>query len=231
MPAPDRIHSSTDAPLSSAQAAQTMTVSSIARSYPGPNPAEHPHPGAHPTRDLAENPGSNPALNLGADPGANLGSSLGSSLNLRDIHLPAEPGFWPPAPGWWLLFTLLLGGALWLGRLGWGQYRRLRRRQRILAELDRLQRAGLQGPALIAALSALLKRVALSRYPRTEVAALTGTDWLAFLDRSGGNGRFATGPGRVLADGAYAPAAPEGDPGRDRQALLTLVRDWLRRNS
>ncbi|MCF7979692.1 MAG: DUF4381 domain-containing protein [Chromatiaceae bacterium] len=204
-----------------------MTALSNASSNLGPHPAENPHPGANPARDLAANPGSNPALHLGADPGAN----LGSSLNLRDIHLPAEPGFWPPAPGWWLLFTLLLGVALWLGRLGWGQYRRLRRRQRILAEFDRLQRAGLQGPALIAALSALLKRVALSRYPRTEVAALTGADWLAFLDRSGGNGRFATGPGRALADGAYAPAAPGDDQGLDRQALLTVVRDWLRRNS
>jgi hypothetical protein len=107
----------------------------------------------------------------------------------------------------------------------------LRRRQRILAELDRLQQAGLQGPTLIAAVSALLKRVALSRYPRTEVAALTGADWLAFLDRSGGNGGFAKGPGRALADGAYAPAGPGHDQGFERQALLGVVRDWLRRNS
>ena len=159
------------------------------------------------------------------------GNNLAQSLELRDIHLPAEPSFWPPAPGWWLLFGLLVAMALWLGRLGWGQYRRVRRRQRILLELDRLERAGLHGPTLIAAISALLKRVALSRYPRTEVAALTGEAWLAFLDRTGGEGRFSDGAGRVLAHGAYAPQTREGEQQDNEQALLSFARDWLRRNS
>lgn len=160
-------------------------------------------------------------------PGTNQSASIGERLDLRDIHLPAEPGFWPPAPGWWLFFALLVAWAFWLGRLGWHRYRQWRRRRRILGELDRLQARELQGPALIAAVSALLKRVALSRYPRAEVAALTGEAWVAFLDRSGGDGRFARGAGRVLAEGAYAPGIAD----IDEQALLTVARDWLRRNS
>ncbi len=165
--------------------------------------------------------GQSPAL------AASPAQAIGDSLELRDIHMPEAPGFWPPAPGWWLLAALVLAALAGLGRRAWLELRRRRRRQRILSELDQLQDAGLQGPALVAAISALLKRVALSRYPRAEVAALTGNAWLAFLDRSGGDGRFAEGAGRVLADGAYAPETI----GIDEPALLAIARDWLRRNS
>lgn len=160
-------------------------------------------------------------------PAASPAQAIGDSLDLRDIHQPEAPGFWPPAPGWWLLAALVLAALAGFGRRAWLELRRRRRRQRILSELDQFQDAGLQGPVLVAAISALLKRVALSRYPRAEVAALTGNAWLAFLDRSGGDGRFAEGAGRVLADGAYAPETI----GIDEPALLAIARDWLWRNS
>lgn len=150
---------------------------------------------------------------------------LPQELPLRDIHAPPVPEFWPPAPGWWVLFAValvLLGLALW-----WlyGRYRAMRRHRRIMGELESLKgRSG--GADLAAEVSALLKRVALARFPRTGVASLTGQCWLDFLDRNGGAGRFADGPGRVLADGPYAPA-----PVFDAEALLALARDWIRRNS
>jgi hypothetical protein len=150
--------------------------------------------------------------------------ALVQQLELRDIHTPAAPPAWPPAPGWWLLAVLLLAALALLGRKGWQAVRRARRRRRILAELDGL-RGQPCGAALIGEVSALLKRVALSRFPRRDVAALTGTDWLAFLDRTGGSGGFGQGAGRVLADGPYAPA-----PGCDADALLALARTWLVRN-
>jgi hypothetical protein len=148
----------------------------------------------------------------------------GQELALRDIHAPPVPDFWPPAPGWWVLagFVLVL-----LGLLLWRVYRRylaLRRRRRILDELARLK--GLAaGPDLAAGVSALLKRVALERYPRGEVASLTGQSWLRFLDRNGGEGRFASGPGSVLAEAPYAP-----DASFEAEALLALAGDWIRRN-
>ena len=151
-----------------------------------------------------------------------------TALQLRDIHLPAEPGFWPPAPGWWILAALLLALLFWTGRILLRRYRLLRQRQRILAMLTELELDSETTPEKIAQISSLLRRLALMRYPRQQVAALTGADWLHFLDKSGGNGRFSHGPGQVLATGPYQPALST-DP--DTQALGTLVRDWVKKNT
>lgn len=160
---------------------------------------------------------------MNADPAGH--QALAQQLDLRDIHVPGAPSAWPPAPGWWLLAALGLVALLLIGQRGWHHLRRARRRRHILAELDNL-RGESCGPALITGVSTLLKRVALSRFPRLDVAALTGADWLAFLDRTGGAGAFQHGAGRVLADGPYHPA-----PRCDAEALLTLARSWLRKNT
>ncbi|MGH8222486.1 MAG: DUF4381 family protein, partial [Woeseiaceae bacterium] len=35
-------------------------------------------------------------------------------IPLRDLHLPEAVGWWPPAPGWWLLIALAVAALLWL---------------------------------------------------------------------------------------------------------------------
>ncbi len=151
------------------------------------------------------------------------------ALQLRDIHLPAEPGWWPPAPGWWVVAVLLLVLLVWATRIALRHYHLHRQRQHILALLDALaQRPGDDvTPAKIAEISTLLRRLALMRYPRQQVAALTGAEWLRFLDESGGNDRFTHGPGQVLASGPYQPALPAD---LDLAALNALVRDWIKKN-
>ena len=116
---------------------------------------------------------------MGADPLA----------GLRDWHLPGPVSWWPPAPGWWLLAALVL--ILVVAVLVW--WRRRRRRtapaRAALAELAAL-RARLataeDGPRLAGAISVLLRRLALVRYPRDQVAGLAGAQWPAFLERTGG---------------------------------------------
>ena len=151
---------------------------------------------------------------------------------LADIHLPGPVSFWPPAPGWWLLAALLLAAGAWFA---WRQFRLWQERQRlqrVLKELDVAMAAfrrvepgeqrNAQGLALLYTVNSLLKRVALVRHPEAEVAALTGQDWLDFLDACGGAGEFRSGPGQVLAEGEYRPRFDA-----DADALYATVRRWI----
>ena len=38
---------------------------------------------------------------------------------LKDIYLPVEPHWWPPAPGWWITAALILAVLWWSGRRFW----------------------------------------------------------------------------------------------------------------
>ena len=151
--------------------------------------------------------------------------------DLRDWHLPDPVSWWPPAPGWWIvaagvLIALALVVHLWLRRRGRISFRRAARR-----ELERLGRElATDGDRrrYLAELSRLLRRLALARYPRDQVAGLTGDDWLAFLDATGGAGDFSDGVGRVLIESAYRPADQiDFDPER----LATLVVQWIEFNA
>ena len=141
---------------------------------------------------------------------------------LRDIHLPAPVSWWPPAPGWWLLAALLLI-ALGAAYLLYRWHRRARWRRTALAELGQLR--GATAERFLGEVSVLLRRVAVSRFPRRDVAALTGEDWLAFLDRTLGDGTpFQSGAGRVLASGPYA-----GKTDVNKEALHALCARWIKR--
>ena len=151
--------------------------------------------------------------------------------DLRDWHLPDPVSWWPPAPGWWIvaagvLIALALVVRLWLRRRGRISFRRAARR-----ELERLERElATDGDRrrYLAELSRLLRRLALARYPRDQVAGLTGDDWLAFLDATGGAGDFSDGVGRVLIESAYRPADQiDCDPER----LAALVGRWIESNA
>lgn len=152
-----------------------------------------------------------------------------AALQLRDIHLPDAPPFWPPAPGWWLLAAVSIALLIWASSVALRRYRIHRRRRSVLAALAKIEEgfASDRSPEQLANISALLRRLALMCYPREQVAALSGNAWLRFLDKSGGDGRFTDGPGRVLASGPYQRSLP---PDLDSAGLAALVRDWVQKN-
>ena len=151
-----------------------------------------------------------------------------ATLDLHDIHAAAVPSFWPPAPGWWLLVAVLLTVLVLLGLWAARRYRIRQRKRQIMDELESLS-AGYSKDNIsnfVASLSMLLRRVALQRHARARVASLTGTDWLRFLDDTGGAGEFAGGVGQILETGPYQRHNREVPA----EALLALVRRWVSKN-
>jgi hypothetical protein len=150
-----------------------------------------------------------------------------ATLDLRDIHAAAPPAFWPPAPGWWvltaLLITLLVLTTVWLFR----RYRIYRLKLQIMDEIGSLSDCCTDNTEeFTARLSMLLRRIALRRHSRERVASLTGSDWLRFLDETGGDGDFEHGIGRILEVGPYRPQTRE----QPRDELLALARRWAKQN-
>lgn len=150
------------------------------------------------------------------------------TLQLRDVHLPASPDFWPPAPGWWIVALLAAVSLIWIGVRLIGFWRRKSLQREIFRLLNDLSKTEPddQIPIFLASVSTLLRRVALLKYPRNKVAPLTGKDWLSFLDAQGGEGQFVNGVGCVLEAGAYTRNSTV-----DQHGLLLLAKKWIKRNT
>ena len=149
---------------------------------------------------------------------------------LRDIQgIDAAP-WWPPAPGWWLVFlgTLLCALLVWwllrqrrlypLGR--WQKDARRR--------LLQLKKQHLQAPTKEVAgeLSELLRRIAIARCGRTKTAALSGQAWLAWLHNNDRSGFDWQENGQMLLHLPYAPPNLEGDRATVGKLIDAAIR-WV----
>jgi len=158
-----------------------------------------------------------------------------SISGLEKLHeiIPPEPVRWMPQTiGWYAIFGLVLFVAGWwvYGRLK--RFRKNRYRRLAMAELaviqEELQRPERRAQAL-SEIPVLLKRTALWSFPRSEVAALSGEQWLAFLDKTMGGKDFTEGEGRLLPELAYAPVQRITQLSDEQiGSLLQLVRHWIK---
>ncbi len=145
---------------------------------------------------------------------------------LHPLREPLAVGWWPPAPGWWLLAGLVLVALLALAWFALRRYRANAYRRQALARLRELA-TGYQQQAdpqrFIAETNALLKSIALVAYPRREVAASSGARWLAFLNSSlGQEEQFPEG----FVSGAYHRQCPD----IDTDQVLRAAASWIRRH-
>ena len=153
-----------------------------------------------------------------------------SEISIRDLHLPEVIGWWPLAPGWWILIALAAAGLFVLLRRMFRAYARGSARRHALRQLELYCEEYLDhdnGVKFGTQLSELVRRTMLAYAPRGAVAGLTGQEWLAWLDRDLDRSHFAEGDGRWLIEWPYQ------DPGlrldkSDVGALVDAVRLRLR---
>jgi len=127
------------------------------------------------------------------------------SLQLQDIHLPESASIWPLAPGWWILLALIVAIVLWFVFKSIKRAKQKKRQRKILSKFKALEKKLKANPSntTIAEINTLLRQLAITYYPRSKVASLTGADWLHFLDETGGTHEFSRGAGRILIEAPY----------------------------
>ncbi len=107
-------------------------------------------------------------------------------LPLRDIRLPAEPGFWPLAPGWWVLITVSLIVLAWLTLKTYQHLKKKRRWQQIeqqLADIEFDFNQSNNKQKLLTETSVFLRRFVKFQLKQNQASTLSGQDWIEHLDQ------------------------------------------------
>jgi len=142
---------------------------------------------------------------------------------LRDIHLPATGGFWPPAPGWWVLAALVLVVLALVVIALLRRRRRNRWRRQAIRALTDLERKSEPTPAWFTSLNTLLKQAARECHPESQPQTLSGNAWVDFLIDTTPEGQS---PERhrleAMVHAAWQPRV-QADPGE----AIRFARHWL----
>ncbi|MEE4278377.1 MAG: DUF4381 domain-containing protein [Halieaceae bacterium] len=140
---------------------------------------------------------------------------------LAPLRTPEAIGWWPPAPGWWVLGLLALALLLLAFRWAWHFHRRGAPLRSAARELERIETGDLDCAQRAQALARLQRRIAIRIAGRGACAGLTGSAWTDFLNRlPPGDGEFFSSD---LAELAYRAEVRE----REISDLIEATRLWL----
>jgi len=150
---------------------------------------------------------------------------------LADIVVPAPVSWMPQTWGWIAVAVVAAALGAWL----YLRWRREREANRYRAEaIEAIEALGSRmadaqsRAAALAAIAPIVKRAALAAWPRTEVASLTGDEWIAFL-RAHSAGASLTDPvARLLGDLEYrSPDALASMSADEAKACVVAAREWI----
>ena len=137
---------------------------------------------------------------------------------LHDFYQPPPPPWTPQTIGWYAVFAIAGLLLLWAVVHGVRRWTANRYRREALRELAHTPADGT---------SALLKRAALSAWPREKVAPLSGDAWLSFLSVTSGEESFQRTPANRMEEIALRPSALSSE---EEAALRRVAGNWIRRH-
>ena len=107
------------------------------------------------------------------------------ALDLRDIHLPADPSMWPLAPGWWLLIVVFIIVAYFLVK----KIVKIKKRKQLnnliqqqLIIINTEYKSHQNKHQLAVDVSQLLKRFVRHVLNDSHAVSLTGSAWIEYLN-------------------------------------------------
>jgi hypothetical protein len=158
-------------------------------------------------------------------------SDPASLQNLNDIVTPAAVGWWPLASGWYLLLGVFSFALIWLAYRLINRWFANRYRRAALRELLLLKQAA-QSEEMRASslrqLPVLLKRTALSAYPRSDVASLSGNDWYQFLNSSLKEPVFTASMSITLGNISYSSRDTSAIDKHASEELIAASAQWMK---
>lgn len=146
-------------------------------------------------------------------------------LPLRDIKLPTEPGFWPLAPGWWILIVLLVVLLLWLAIKWYRHSVKKSRWQEInqqLTVLENSYKKNNDNQQLLTDVSTFLRRFVKFQLKQHQATTLAGNSWVAYLNQFHSAQPFAPYES-ALTVGVY-----QAQCDYDAAGLLQTTRDFIK---
>jgi len=100
--------------------------------------------------------------------------------NLHDIIVPEAIGFFPPAPGWYIIGLLLLALLFHWAIQGYKKYQKSQYKRDALKELETYSQSNKEE---VIALLSLAKRVGIAAFGRPNIAKHSDDSWWDFMEQ------------------------------------------------
>ena len=149
---------------------------------------------------------------------------------VKDISGLQDISMFPLAVGWWIIITIiLLVGLSFLATFLKKQYYKKSWKFKVINRLDEISNNLAEDNIKnsLQELSEILKRIAIQTYGRKEVAGLTGTKWLKWLEiRDPGSFKWEKN-GDLIVNYPFMPEYKILAKEKDVKDLAKAIKNWL----